>query len=225
MSQKGFTLIELMVTLAVLAVLLGLAAPNLSELLRNNRAATEINSFASMFAYARREAVQRAQTTKLQGPLAADGSWQVLRNSDDLELRLFPALTSFNVNPAGVQTLLFDSQGQLISAAAVTFDLVVKDAALNCATFNRTVVIELSGAASIRKGAADGSAIPAWRLADRGTGVDSDLLGWAIGFGCAAAQFDEVQPDRCRTLPRDFSGLRDGRSHACCARRCAGRLL
>ncbi len=151
MSQKGFTLIELMVTLAVLAVLLGLAAPNLSELLRNNRAATEINSFSGMFAYARREAVQRGQTTRLQGPLAADGSWQLLRNSDDLELRLFPELTSFNVDPTGVKTILFDSRGQLISAAAVSFDLLVKDSALDCASYNRSVSIELSGSVSIRK--------------------------------------------------------------------------
>jgi type IV fimbrial biogenesis protein FimT len=151
MSQKGFTLIELMITLAVFAVLLGLAAPNFGQLLRDNRAATEINSFSGMFAYARREAVQRAQTTRLQGPLAADGSWQVLRHADALELQVFPALSSYNVNPAGLKTVLFDSQGQLISGAAVTFDLLVKDTELNCATFNRTVVVELSGAASVRK--------------------------------------------------------------------------
>lgn len=152
MSQKGFTLIELMVTLAVLAALLGLAAPNLTQLLDNNRAATEINSFASMFAYARREAVQRGQTTKVQGPLAADGSWQVLRNSDDLQLRLFPALASFNVDPAGMKTIQFDSQGQLVGGAAISFALKVKGSAVNCAVYNRSVRVEQSGAASVRKG-------------------------------------------------------------------------
>ncbi|MNV93781.1 hypothetical protein D3C71_1885110 [compost metagenome] len=59
-------------------------------------------------------------------------------------------MSSYNVDPAGLKTVLFDSQGQLISGAAVTFDLLVKDPELNCATFNRTVVVELSGAASVR---------------------------------------------------------------------------
>jgi type IV fimbrial biogenesis protein FimT len=104
-----------------------------------------------MFAYARREAVQRAQTTRLQGPLAADGSWQVLRHGDGLELRMFPALASYDVSPAGMKTILFDSQGQLIGAAAASFDLLVKEGTSNCATYNRTVVVELSGAASVRK--------------------------------------------------------------------------
>ncbi|WP_137887312.1 GspH/FimT family pseudopilin [Pseudomonas sp. 2FE] len=151
MSQKGFTLIELMVTLVVLAVLIGLAAPNLSQLLRDNRATAELNTFAGMLNYARREAVQGAQTVKLEGPLAADGSWQVLRARDSLELRRFAPLSSFVVDPAGLQSILFDAQGRLVSAAKITFDLAVKDSSIACATFNRSVAIELSGAISLKK--------------------------------------------------------------------------
>lgn len=151
MAQKGFTLIELMVTLAVLGVLLGLAAPNFAQMIRDNRAAAEINAVSSMLNYARREAVQRAQKTKLVGPSAADGSWQVLRSSDDLELRWFPPLTSFAVDPAGVKTIVFDSQGRLDSLAKSSFDLEVNDSSLDCATYNRSVSVELSGAVSVAR--------------------------------------------------------------------------
>ena len=151
MSQRGFTLIELMVTLVVLAVLIGLAAPNFSQMLRENQAAAELEAFSGMLGYARREAVQGAQTVRLKGPLAADGSWQLLRERDSLELRRFPALTSYVAGPAGLQDILFDSQGRLISAARVAFNLALKDTSLGCTTFNRSVSIELSGSISLQK--------------------------------------------------------------------------
>ncbi|MDH4654335.1 Tfp pilus assembly protein FimT/FimU [Pseudomonas sp. JG-B] len=152
MSQRGFTLIELLVTLAVLVVLIGLAAPNLSQLLLNSRASAELSAFSDMLNYARREAVQGAQTIRVSGPLAADGAWQVLRERDSQELRRFAPLSLFAVEPEGLQSVLFDSQGRLLSASRVSLDLAVKDSSLDCAAFNRTISIELSGSISQQKG-------------------------------------------------------------------------
>lgn len=151
MSQKGFTLIELMVTLAVMAILLGLAAPNFAQMIRDNRAAAELNLFAGMFNYARGEAVRRAQRVSLAGPQAADGSWRVERVSDGEEFRQFPPLASFNLAPSGMKTIVFDTQGRLDAEARVAFDLAVKDTSLDCAKFNRAVSIELSGAVALAK--------------------------------------------------------------------------
>ncbi|MNF15505.1 hypothetical protein D3C80_2181460 [compost metagenome] len=61
-------------------------------------------------------------------------------------------MSLFAVEPAGLQSVLFDSQGRLLSAARVNLDLAVKDTSLDCAAFNRTISIELSGSISQQKG-------------------------------------------------------------------------
>jgi type IV fimbrial biogenesis protein FimT len=57
--QSGFTLIELMVTVAMVAVTLTLGVPSFRELIQNNRMAAQANDFLASLNFARSEAVKR----------------------------------------------------------------------------------------------------------------------------------------------------------------------
>ena len=57
--SRGFTLLELMVALTVAAVLFGVGVPSFVDMIRNNRAAANINELSTAFAIARSEAVRR----------------------------------------------------------------------------------------------------------------------------------------------------------------------
>lgn len=59
-AQTGMTLVELMVTVAVVAILAAVAAPSLSEMLENNRLTALNNQLVSSLNYVRGEAVKRA---------------------------------------------------------------------------------------------------------------------------------------------------------------------
>jgi len=59
-TQRGYTLIELMLTLTVLSVLIGLAVPSFRDMVRNNRITAQTNEFIGALNYARSEALKRS---------------------------------------------------------------------------------------------------------------------------------------------------------------------
>ena len=59
--SKGFTLVEMMVTVAIVAILAAIAFPSFSYVLRNNRVRTQANDIISAFNLARNEAITRSR--------------------------------------------------------------------------------------------------------------------------------------------------------------------
>ncbi|WP_168735181.1 GspH/FimT family pseudopilin [Pseudothauera rhizosphaerae] len=58
-KTRGFTIIELMLTVAVLAVLLGIGIPSFRNLIQNNRATAIANDIVGTLQTARSEAIKR----------------------------------------------------------------------------------------------------------------------------------------------------------------------
>jgi len=60
MTERGFTLIELMVTVGVVAILAAVAIPSFSSMIQNGRQSSVYNGLISELNYARSEAVKRS---------------------------------------------------------------------------------------------------------------------------------------------------------------------
>ena len=85
-TSKGFTLIELMVTVAMLAVLLSIAAPSFARMMASNRMATQTNEFTAALNLARLEAVRRGQSVAIRadgGGTTFQGGWRVFTDAND----------------------------------------------------------------------------------------------------------------------------------------------
>lgn len=64
-GQTGFTLIELIVTMAIAAILLTVGVPSFSTVIKNNRLVSQTNSLVTDLNIARSEAVKRATSVVL----------------------------------------------------------------------------------------------------------------------------------------------------------------
>jgi len=78
-QTKGFTFIELMMTLAVAAILLSVAIPNFRSSIQNNRMVTQINELQTSLSLARSEAVKRSSNIAVcrsSNGTSCTGNWE-----------------------------------------------------------------------------------------------------------------------------------------------------
>lgn len=64
-AEKGFTLIELMITVALVGILLSIGIPSFSSVIKDNRQTTLLNEFSSFFHYAKSVAVTQGESVTL----------------------------------------------------------------------------------------------------------------------------------------------------------------
>ncbi len=76
----GFTLIELMIALVIIAILMVIGLPSMSEFIKNERLTSQINSLNSYLQYARSEAITRHSQVIVcassSGSSCSGGDWQ-----------------------------------------------------------------------------------------------------------------------------------------------------
>lgn len=122
LNAKGFSLVELLVTVSVVGILAAIAIPNFSSTLQNNRAETEVSDLQRALNYARLEAINRGVnvriaptsgtdwTAELQVTLAS-GAQTVLR-------KVTPLSSGATLVAANVTAVEFNNLGGMTSPAS-----------------------------------------------------------------------------------------------------------
>jgi len=127
MKQTGLTLIELIITLAVISILLAYGIPQFKSTTANSRLTSAINTLSGDFAFARTEAIKRGVPITVEAADASDwatSGWSVTENvSGTITLRISPALGAGATFAASSTSVQFNADGRSNSSGDVTFTL------------------------------------------------------------------------------------------------------
>jgi type IV fimbrial biogenesis protein FimT len=144
---RGFTLIELMLTVAVGAVLLAVAAPSMKTFIENQRVKTASYDLNYTLNFARSEAVKRnGQVLVTPSANGWKDGWTVTSGTATLQTQVaYPSITI--TGPSGALT--YNSNGRL-SAQATSFQI---SAGNSSAISSRCITFSLNGLPSSKVGA------------------------------------------------------------------------
>lgn len=165
----GFTLIEMMVVVAMLAIFAGIAIPGFRNLIANNRMAGQANDVLSTLQFARSEAITRGTRVSIcpssSGTACTATGWQngwmvfaegttgtigTFDSATDTLLRVHPALAGASSLAANGNAIVVTYQPNGSVAAARTFTLCPNDGS---GVDGRSIPITPSGRARVEPGA------------------------------------------------------------------------
>jgi len=154
----GFTLIELMVAVAVVGVVVAIGMPSFGELLKNNRMVTQANAIIASLQQARSETINRGVSVRIE-PLVAGTDWSAgwqlridgsnpsdndFTDAEDIVIRSYEALKQstliFTSPTSTVNNIIYLPDGSVSAAAVLT--LIANECTRE---HKRVISIKLSG--------------------------------------------------------------------------------
>lgn len=158
-AARGVTLVELMVTLALLSLMLLLAAPAMAEHLRNAKLREAGNTVVAALQFARHEAIKRNAPVRvgLNGAalLVTDASGTVLRQ-DALSDAVSAALLAADDSAVNPPTVTFGGSGRpLPFGSGFKVDLTLDSAACSDTLRCPRVMVRSGGAVRLCRARAD----------------------------------------------------------------------
>ncbi|PZO64926.1 MAG: pre-pilin like leader sequence [Pseudoxanthomonas suwonensis] len=167
-KTRGFTLVELMVTVLVLAIAVGLAWPSYQNVIRSNRITSTNNEFITLISYARTESIRNSRGSGLclsQDGTQCDGGfadgwivWPDLnanrtKDADEQALRVLqanPAMVFEPVSASSPGSLVFDPRGRISDNTPRIYALRPTDCK-SATSYQRTITILASGQTRVER--------------------------------------------------------------------------
>lgn len=143
---KGFSLVELMIVMVILAVLATISAPWLGQFIRDQRVKSASFELNSTLAFARSEAVKRARTVTLT-PIDSTNwalGWVVTAGTENVRKQgsLGESISATPTTTAS--SLTYRPDGRLTTSGVVSFNLTATGAGIT----KRCIRIDPSGTPS-----------------------------------------------------------------------------
>lgn len=154
-TNKGFTLLEILIVIAMSYIVIGLVAPSAKRILDINRIAADINHTSALIRYARTLAISQIETIKLcpaSDHSICNKSWQLpiivfadnnnnnIRDEDELLLASGIAIADYHKMNGPKSPITFRENGTNASPASIILCPTNNDS-----TLARAIYISLQG--------------------------------------------------------------------------------